>query len=534
MRIINTSRIDSFTLKGFDRDQVYNGLDVCGTAEILEPMLSQLDDITSRTYQFERDLQGPVLEMGLRGCLIDKARKAQVIDEFWEALEVLERDLNRIVIEGVGMHDFNWRSNPDRQRLFYTELGLPTIRKQGRPTTDDDALDELEIYPIATQIVKHMRMMSELGKKLSVLRTEIDDDGRIRTSYNIAGTSTGRFSSSLSEFGTGGNLQNVEESLRSIFIADPGFKFAKFDAKSCQSQIVGAICWNLFNDSTYLDAVESGDVHTAVARLVWPHMGWTGDLRRDKHLAETPFYRHYTHRFMCKKIGHGSNFGGEAAAIALETKLPIDKIAEFQPKYFEAFPALKQRFDWTRNELKTKRCLTSLGGRRRYFFKRPSDKKLLKEALAYDPQETESYVVNTAMLNIWKQNIAILMFQDHDALTFMYPERDESRIIPLIQQSLPVPIPLAHGRTLTIPYDVEVGWNKGHYDEQRNPDGLREYNGSDDRRRRSQTAIMDRVVHRSDRKPRRAIDLSTLDRDLGVGRDGDAESLGPDELESVS
>jgi len=74
--------------------------------------------------------------------------------------------------------------------------------------------------------------MREIQKKIDFLKTGVDPDGRIRTSYNIPGTNTGRFSSSYSEFGTGGNLQNVEESLRSVFIADWGWKFAKFDAKA--------------------------------------------------------------------------------------------------------------------------------------------------------------------------------------------------------------------------------------------------------------------------------------------------------------
>ena len=111
---------------------------------------------------------------------------------------------------------------------------------------DRGAREKLEIYPIAEQLVKHINLLTELGDKISVLKTAIDDDGRIRTSYNIAGTSTGRFSSSISEFGTGGNLQNVEESLRSIFIADAGYKFCKADAKSGESFCVGAIEWNLF------------------------------------------------------------------------------------------------------------------------------------------------------------------------------------------------------------------------------------------------------------------------------------------------
>src|SRR6266403_279501 len=112
---------------------------------------------------------------------------------------------------------------------------------------------------------------------------------RLRRSYNIAGTNTGRFSSSFSEFGTGGNLQNVEESLRSIFISDEGYKFAKFDAKSGESFIVGAIEWNLFDDPRYLEACESGDPHTAVARICWPNLGWTGSLEQDKSIAEQSY-----------------------------------------------------------------------------------------------------------------------------------------------------------------------------------------------------------------------------------------------------
>src|SRR5215467_12315958 len=96
------------------------------------------------------------------------------------------------------------------------------------------------------------------------LKTEIDHDGRMRTSYNIAGTNSGRFSSSLSEFGTGGNLQNIEEGLRSVFIADDGMKLANFDAEQGESRIVGAIEWCLFHDGKYLDVCESEDIHTIV------------------------------------------------------------------------------------------------------------------------------------------------------------------------------------------------------------------------------------------------------------------------------
>src|SRR5271165_1235062 len=534
VKIIRTDLTDPFTLRGFERDQVYNGLDVCVTHEILPRMLAQLDPLTSRTYQFERDLQGPVLEMRLRGCLVDQSRRAEVIDQFWETLDQLEADLNRIVLDGVGMTEFNWRSPAHLRKLFYSELGLPTVRRGGKVTIDDDAREGLATYPIATQIVAYINAMTDLGKKISVLRTEIDPDGRIRTSYGIAGTTTGRFSSSISEFGTGGNLQNIEESLRSVLVADPGYKFVKLDGKSCQSRVVGAIEWNLFGDGRYLDVCESGDPHTTVAKLVWPTLGWTGDPLHDRDIADRDFYRHYTHRFMCKKIGHGSNFGGQPPAIAFETKLPVGIIAEFQPKYFAAFPAHRQRLAWTAEELRTKGYLTSLTGRRRYFFGRRSDRKVVNEAAAYDPQDTEAYVVNSAMLNIWRKNLAIFMFQDHDALTFMYPEADEDRIVPILQREILVPIPLANGRELIIPYDCEVGWNKGHYDEQTNPDGLREYTGHDPRSRRPKVDFLDRIVRRGNRRPSRARDLAPVDSDINDSSDAVAEGMVTDELEAVS
>ena len=483
----------------FEREMVYNGLDCCVTRDVFNALRPQLDEVTSSTYSLSLSLQAPTIEMRCRGVLIDQYRKSEVIDEYFEILDRLERQLEKIVYEGVGMESFNWRSHRDLQRLFYTELGLPPIKKSGRPTTDRSARERLEVYPTAQQLVKHINAITEIGDKISVLKTAIDPDGRIRTSYNIAGTSTGRFSSSLSDFGTGGNLQNIEESLRSIFISDPGYKFAKCDAKSGESFCVGAIEWNLFHDVRYLDACESGDPHTAVARIVWPNLPWTGDLKRDKHIAESPFYRHYTYRFMCKKLGHGSNYGGKPATLASQSRLDLDLVQQFQPKYFAAFPAHIQWQTWVEETLHRKGYLTSLLGRKRWFFGRRNDPATLREAIAYDPQSSLRDIVSTAMVRIWRKNYVTIMMDDHDALTFQYHEADEDRILPIIMKDLIVEVPLAHGRTLRIPYDCEVGWNKGKYNAETNPNGLKEYHGHDGRKREAAPGILDRVIRKSNR-----------------------------------
>jgi DNA polymerase-1 len=507
MKIISTHSDDPDSFTQWERDQVYNGLDVCVTHDVFSALSPQLDEHTEATYAFSKALQGPTLEMRLRGVLVDQARKADVIEEYFETMEKVEGQLDKIVLDGVGMASFNWRSNADLQKLFYGNLGIPPIRKGGRPTTDRAARERLEVYQVAAQIVKHINVLADLGKKISVLRGEIDDDRRVRTSYNIAGTNTGRFSSSFSEFGTGGNLQNVEEALRSIFIADEGMKFAKCDAKSGESFCVGAKEWNLFNDGRYLDSCESGDPHTAVARIMWPNLGWKGDLEQDKHLAEQPYYRHYTYRFMCKKLGHGSNYGGKPQTLAEQSKLPINVVADFQPKYFRAFPAHEQWQGWVGDELRHRGFLVSLLGRKRWFFGRRSDSSTLREAIAYDPQSSLADIVNRAMLNIWRKRIAIISMHDHDALTFMYPERDEDTIIPILMKHLVIPVPLANGRILRIPYDVETGWNKGKYNEEKNPDGLKAYQGHDERKRQPKVNVLDKIIHRPNRKSPRARNL---------------------------
>lgn len=494
MKIIQTDQVDPKDLSPFEREQVYNGLDVCITAELLDILKPQLDNQTNSIYQWSKQLQGPVLEMKLRGVLIDKEQVAKVRETYFEQLDFLETRLERIVREGLGFGGFNWRSPKDVMHVFYEILAIPPVKKFGRPTVNRDALEKLEMYLVAKPIVAHMLLMRDIGKKISVLKTDIDPDGRMRTSYNIAGTDTGRFSSSLSEFGTGGNLQNIEDLLRRVIIADPGYKLGYFDGEQIQSRIVGAIEWNLFQDGRYLDACESGDLHTTVAKLVWPDDPWTGDLSKDVELAELPYYRHYSKRFMCKKIGHGTNFNGQPPTIAQQSKVPVDLIEAFQPAYFEAFPAHELWHAWVEMQIRETGTIHSITGRRRQFWGRRDDPATVRAAIAYDPQASESYIVNSGMLKVWLARDCQLLMQNHDAIIVQYPEEKEDEVVPKILEQLRYPVYLEHDREFIVPYGVQTGWNWGHYDPKDNPQGLKKYNGHDQRKREKKTSLLDRRV----------------------------------------
>lgn len=492
MKIIHTHLRSPTDFDDEERESVYNGLDCCLTSEILPALRSQMDEYTSRTYDFSRRLQGPVLEMRLRGVLVDQARKSAVIDELFEKVEQLEAQLERIVLDGVGLVGFNWRSNDDLKHLFYDRLQLPEQKYQGRVTTNRAALEKLEQYLLARQIVRHILMMRDLAKRISVLRTEVDPDGRIRTSYNIAGTNTGRFSSSESEFGTGTNLQNLEEFIRAILIADKGWKFGKFDAKQIQSRIFGAMEWNALADASYLDACESDDLHTLVAIMTWPDVPWTGDPAKDRALAEAKYYRHFSRRDLSKKLGHGSNFEGKPPTLSAQTGVPLNLVIDFQPKYFKAFPVHLKMHEWIDNQIRRTGTLISLDGRKRQFWGRRNDPETLRGAIAFGPQATEAYIVNTGLHNIWQRRDALVMLQDHDANTVMYREEDEERVIPLILKQLEVPMTLAKDRPFLVPYDCQVGWNRGKWDPKTNPDGLKDWTGHDDRKRTPPIHFLDR------------------------------------------
>jgi len=477
-----------------ERLWIYNGLDCCVTLEVLEALLPQLDNLTGGTYALSRSLQAPVMEMNLHGVLIDERERRLAIDSYTRDTERLERNLYHIVHDGVGYTDFRnsgrtraWRSNALVAILLYDILKLPEIRKRNATgqlarTVNRDALERLQIHFIAQPIIGHILALRDFGKKIGVLETKIDPDGRLRTSYNIAGTTTGRFSSSLNDFGTGGNLQNIEERLRRIVVADPGMKFANVDLEQADSRNIGALCWNVFRDGKYLDACESGDLHTTVARMSRPDLPWTNSLSEDRRIAEQPYYRHYGLRHMCKVLGHGTNYLGSPYEMSKHTKIDQDVIKEFQTLYFKTFPAIPRLHAWIQTQLiETGNLVTPLG-RKRWFFGKRDERDTLKQAVAHMGQSMTADEMNNAMMNVWRLNTVQLLLQGHDSLLMQYSEERENEILPQILSAMRVPIELEGGRQFVVPVEVQVGWNWSKATKD-NPGGLSKW--PDERRSRN-------------------------------------------------
>lgn len=476
---------------------IYNGLDCCVTLEVLGAVLPQLDPVTSAVYDFERALQAPILEMECRGVAVDLGERNRVARILVDQHKQLEASLNEILEEGLGVYGLNTNSPQQLKEFFYGTLGISPVRNRTGITVDRKALEKLRNHFFAEPIVNHILALRDVRKKLGVLRTGIDADGRIRTSYNIAGTDTGRLSSYQSSFGSGTNLQNITGELRSIFVADPGKKLAYIDLEQAESRKVGAIIWNLFKDGGYLDACESGDLHTTVTRLCWPDLAWTGDPQADKAIAKQSFYRHFDYRDASKRLGHGSNYYGKPPHISQVTRIPYELVAAFQPKYFTAFPGIPHWHAWVRDKLRKDGHITTFLGRHRWFMGRRWDDETLRAAIAFEPQSATADYLNRGMLEVWRANFpgTELLLQVHDAIVVQYDEERENEIVPKLRKLLEWEVPLLHGRSLIIPTDAMVGWNWAYHSDA-NPNGLKKFNGNDNRTRttRAKIGIMDRLL----------------------------------------
>lgn len=492
MRIWRTT--DPLPASATDGYHIYNGLDCCVTREVYDEIEPKLNEVTRKIYNREKRLQGPVLEMNLRGVLVDTTARDDLIIELNRDVLFLEESLRDILRNGVGV-DIDLNSPQKLAYLLYDVMGLPVQRdvKSRAPTVNRKALDKLKTYFYAAPIISHILAIRDLSKQISTLRTAIDGDNRIRTTFSIPGTDTGRFASYFSAEGTGTNLQNIDPRLRRVFIPDPGYKFAYVDLEQAESRGVGGIEWNLFHDGRYLDACESGDLHTFVARMGWPHLPWDGDLKHDKALAKaTIFYREDDIRQGSKKMGHATNYYGKPPEIARQLGVQTELVANFQPKYFRAFPAHERWHEWVRQKILRDGFITTFMGRRRHFFGRRWDEDTVKAAIAYEPQSGVADYLAEGILALWPQDLCQILLQVHDALLVQFPEEAECEVVPQIKKALEITVPLLHGRDLVIPTEAETGWNWGKYDEKKNPNGIRPFTGEDKRKRVKGESILDR------------------------------------------
>ena len=519
---------DAQTLKGQLKHWAYNACDCIGTREVWDTLSPRLDPDTTRTYAFERALQAPAMTMSRRGILVDTDKRSAVIKELRKELTAKQKEINSLSHvadhwDGMeketgtckhstrkdgkhkwekGVEDtpartcvdcgksrfkpkaFNPGSSDNVMHLLYVLHAKPPMKnKQKRISADDDVLDRFAARWIQFAPFCHaIQDYRGINKQIGFLKARLSNDNRHQSSFNVGAAWTGRFSSSKYIGIYGGNLQNIAERNRSIYIADPGWELCYADFAKAESHVVSYLA----GDEAYIRAHEGpDDTHTYVAKLCFPGLPWTGDPVKDREIAEgsNPDWDTapgHDWRFQAKRIAHAVNIGQTAQGTAATVHIPLSVAQSMRSAHRAAFPFIHSYQNFVRASVREQEPQINPLGRRAKLFGRPWDDSTWRQALAFRQQSPVADLIDMAIWHIWYElepHPVQLLAQVHDAILFQFPKGQYDAVKKVLTlMNIPIDITDYRGntRTLTIGVDAKCGINWGKHHATKNPHGLKE------------------------------------------------------------
>lgn len=426
--------------KDEDEDQLwtYNCKDAVITYEVDETEQRNIDAMGLReVHDFQQSLFTPVLNTMNRGVRCDTKLRSSMAMSLMD--EIARREQWMIDVLGFPV---NIKSPKQMQELFYDIFKQKQIfnRKTGTVTCDDEALGKMaDREPLLRPLTRKIQELRSLGVFLSTfVNAPLDTDGRIRCSFNIAGTETYRFSSSTNAFGTGLNLQNIPKgggedelelpNVRNLFIPDPGHTFFDIDLSSADLRIV---TWEADEQEMKAMLRAGLDPYTEIAKEFYHDQSITkADPRRQTF----------------KSFAHGTNYLGTAKGLAERLGLSVHEAEKTQNWYFGRFPRIKKWQDDLKDQVTKRRMVQNVFGYRCYFFDR-IEGTIFNQAAAWIPQSTVGCLINRGYVNIHNnlKQVEVLL-QVHDSLAGQYPSHlgdwAQKRILEECSIKLPYDDPL--------------------------------------------------------------------------------------------
>lgn len=444
---------------------IYNCKDAAVTFEVKNALDEELEefgsihkrDLKSFYYNYVNKLHDFYMDIEMEGLDVDLERRNELINSYQKQIEETHTELETLV-----GHEFNVRSNPTVRRVLVDELNLPA-----RPNYQEDTIVAL----LGNHTISGSRESKVLGliiqerqlrTNFNYLKAEVDCDNKIRTSYRIAGTETGRTSTSvlkppLRPIQSGMAFQTIPKhgpfssSIRSIFIPPPGYLFLEADLSQAEARIVAI----LSDDSYTLQLFDTEDIHRVTSS--WIFNTDPGNITSDQ-------------RFIGKVARHSGNYGTgkrtfmlSVNSLAKKFGLPIQISEKRAQEILDIFhtrtPKIRRVFQSeVKSQVSKDRTLFNPFGRMRQFFGNLKDEELYAQI----PQSTVPDQVRHAGLRIKNRLPGIrICAETHDALLFKVPEDKVDSYASVIKQELEVPIDfrscsLPRGN-LVIPAEISVG-----------------------------------------------------------------------------
>ena len=257
---------------------------------------------------------------------------------------------------------FNPNSVFHLREILFNILKLKPIKKTetGAFSTDAEVLESLK-HPI-TEAILDLRKKVKLSQTyLKNIREGVDKDNRLRSSFNVTGTTSGRLSSSGVL-----NYQNLprdkDAGIKKVFKARPGYKIIQADLGTAEVYIAAALSNDKFLQRAF---IEKMDFHSYVAKNMFKLPCSVDEVKK----------LYPDERQWAKAITFGILYGAGPSKIAETANVTVTEAKEFIAKYFKEANALKRWIDTCLSMINSNYFIYSAFGRKRRLPEAKADNK---------------------------------------------------------------------------------------------------------------------------------------------------------------
>ena len=418
---------EAFSLLG-DRSAAWASLRSYGAAiealhGVLLPRLRE-QGMEKLYFDVELPLCRVLADMERSGFLVDGGALAR----FGADLSDTIRQLEQRIYAAAGQQ-FNINSPKQLGKVLFEDLGLPHGKKTKTGwSTNADVLEKLKDHPLVADVLTYRQYAKLKSTYADGLLKVIDPDGRIRTSFQMTVTATGRLSS------TKPNLQNIPtrtdlgSKMREMFVAAPGHVLVDAD----YSQIELRLLAHISGDTAMQQAFLSGaDFHTVTAARVF-------------HVPQDQV----THqmRSRAKAVNFGIVYGISAFSLSQDIGVTMQEAKEYMDRYFATYTGVKQYMTDVVDKAQEQGYVETLWHRRRALPELKSSNFNMRSfgervALNMPIQGTAADIIKLAMVRVHsrldREGLAArLIMQVHDELIVECPEEEAPRVEALLQQEM--------------------------------------------------------------------------------------------------
>ena len=382
-------------------------------------------------------------EMEIAGCRVD----AKALAAFGDLLAARSAELERQIYDLAG-EEFNINSPKQLGEILFGKLGLPHGKKTKTGwSTNADVLEKLRYEaPIVGAVLEYRQYAKLKSTYADGLLKAMDPDGRVRTSFQMTVTATGRLSS------TEPNLQNIPtrtdlgSEIRRMFIPADGCVLVDAD----YSQIELRLLAHMAGDEAMIAAFRSGgDFHAETAAKVF-HVDpseVTHEMRRQ-----------------AKAVNFGIVYGISAFSLSQDIGVTVAEAKAYMEAYFATFPGVRKYMDDIVERARADGYVETLFHRRRDLPELKSSNFNLRSfgervALNMPIQGTAADIMKLAMVAVRERlraelPEAKLVLQVHDELIVECPEPQAERAAALLKAEMENVV------GLTVPLTADAHWGK--------------------------------------------------------------------------